>query len=139
MASETTTVSRTQAARVYEVERAGMTFVPISSIERMVVGWVHPRLVALQEQVPDPELALEVLEAVHEVLWRAGDDQIVLDLLLVGHRRHVARAGSERHPLPGPRADARRREVLDRAARGRAHPPLEEAAGLAGLRPRCRR
>src|SRR4051812_24080943 len=44
---------------------------------------VHLRLVALQQQVPDPKLALEVVEAFGQVVRRAGHDQVVGDLLLV--------------------------------------------------------
>ena len=54
---------------------AGITLLPISSIERMVVGVVHPRLLALKQQVPDAQLPLEVLEAVRQLVGRAGHDQ----------------------------------------------------------------
>src|SRR3954468_999071 len=83
--------------------------------------------------MPDPELALEVVEALHQIVWRAGYDQVVGDLLLVGHGEHVWRTRPQGHALTGAAADARRCEILDRASGGRAHAPLEVAPGLASL------
>ena len=55
-----------------------MTLAPISSIERMVVGVVHARLLGLEQQVADAELPLHVREAVRHLVGRAGDDEVVL-------------------------------------------------------------
>src|SRR6266536_4554112 len=96
-------------------------------------GVVHSRLLRLQQQVADAELALDQGESLGHLVGRAGDDEVLGYELLVAHARQRARTRLQRELLARARAHAHRREPLDGAAQGGAHAPDEMPPGLPGL------
>ena len=100
---------------------------------------VHPRLLGLQQQVADAELALHVGEPVGDLVGRAGDDEVLGDQLLVAHRGQRARPRLQRE-LRCRRASACRAARSTRRARGASGPCATRSTGRPRApSPSCRR